>query len=156
MTDIFIWKFLNDVYLKYNYMENLNKIIELKIRTSLELSGHKFLNMDNDEDIQYLKDFHKDLYKTIILFYNYTRRPIKYVVLLFTDEKTRITLKWITMEHMLFNIGRQPGEDYDIQFSLGYNKYKYKINFNDKMDALIHVHGDSLEEVIIKMDLIGI
>jgi hypothetical protein len=25
-----------------------------------------------------------------------------------------------------------------------------------KMDVLIHVHGDSLEEVIIKMDLMGI
>jgi phage repressor protein C with HTH and peptisase S24 domain len=62
------------------------------------------------------------------------------------------------MEHMLFNIGRQPGEDYDIQFSLGYKKYEYehKINFNDKMDALIHVHGDSLEEIILKMDLMGI
>lgn len=130
-------------------MENLNKIIELKIRTSLELSGHKFLNIDNDEDIQYLKDFHIDLY-------NYYRKNRKYVVILFTCEKTHIVLRWRNMEQMLFNIGRQPGEDYDIQFSLGYNKYKYKINFNDKMDALIHVHGDSLEEVIINMDLMGI
>lgn len=151
MIDIFIWRFLNDVYLKCNYMENLNKIIELKIRTSLELSGHKFLNIDNDEDIQYLKDFHKDLYNSV-LYYG----CMKYIVLLFIDDETHIILWWRTMEHMLFNIGRQPGEDYDIQFSLGYNKYKYKINFNDKMDALIHVHEDSLEEVTLKMDLMGI
>jgi hypothetical protein len=137
-------------------MENLNKIIELKIKIALELSGHKFLNMDNDEDIQYLKDFHEDLYKSIVLYYNCTHYRKKYVVILFTLEKTPIVLRWGTIEQMLFNIDRQPGEDYDIQFSLGYNKYKYKINFNDKMDALIHVHGDSLEEVIIKMDLMGI
>jgi phage repressor protein C with HTH and peptisase S24 domain len=133
-------------------MENLNKIIELKIRTSLELSGHKFLNMDNDEDIQYLKDVHWDLYNRVLY-----RDYIKYIVLLFIDDENYITLMWRTMEHMLFNIGRQPGEDYDIQFSLNYyNKYKSIINFNDKMDALIHVRGDSLEEVIIKTDLMGI
>lgn len=151
MTDIFIWIFLNDIYLNGNYMENLNKIIELKIRTALELSGHKFLNIDNDEDIQYLKDFHNDLYNLVLYHKNQ-----KYIVLLFIDDETHITLCWRTMEHMLFNIGRHPGEDYDIQFSLGYNKYKYKINFNDKMDALLHIHGNSLEEVIIKMDLMGI
>ena len=132
-------------------MENLNKIIELKIRTSLELSGHKFLNMDNNEDVQYLKDFHKDLYNSI-LYYG----CMKYIVLLFIDNENYITLMWRTMEHMLFNIGRQPGEDYDIYFSLSYSKYKSIINFNDKMDALIHAHGNSLEEVIIKMDLLGI
>jgi hypothetical protein len=132
-------------------MENLNKIIELKIRTALELSGHKFLNIDNDEDMQYIKDFHMDLYNKV-LYYDF----IKYIVLLFIDDETHITLQWRTMEHMLFNIGRHPGEDYDIQFSLGYSKYKYKINFNDKMDALLHIHADSLEEVVIKMDLIGI
>jgi hypothetical protein len=80
----------------------------------------------------------------------------KYIVLLFIDDENYITLMWRTMEHMLFNIGRQPGEDYDIHFSLGYSKFKYIINFNDKMDALIHAHGDCLEEVVIKMDLIGI
>ena len=133
-------------------MENLNKIIELKIRTSLELSGHKFLNMDNDEDVQYLKDFHIDLYNSSL----YYRKKRKYVALLFaTDETTPITLMWKSMEHMLFNIGRHPGEDYDIQFSLGYSKYKYKINFNDNMDALLHIHGDSLEELAMKMDLMG-
>lgn len=137
-------------------MKNLNKIIELKIRTSLELSGHKFLNMDNDEDIQYLKDFHNDLYKSIVLYSNCMHCRKKYVVILFTPEKTRIVLRWRTIEQMLFNIGRQPGEDYNIQFSLGYAKYYNNIDYNDKMDALIHVHGDSLEEVIIKMDLIGI
>ena len=137
-------------------MENLNKIIELKIRTSLELSGHKFLNMDNDEDVQYLKDFHKDLYKSIVLYSNGKHYRKKYVVILFTPEKTPIVLRWRTMEQMLFNIGRHPGEDYDIQFSLGYSKYEYKINFNDNMDALLHIHGDSLEELAMKMDLMGI
>jgi hypothetical protein len=132
-------------------MENLNKIIELKIRTALELSGHKFLNIDNDEDMQYIKDFHMDLYNRV-LCYDF----MKYIVLLFIDDENYITLMWRTMEHMLFNIGRQPGEDYDIHFSLGYSKFKYIINFNDKMDALIHAHGDCLEEVVIKMDLIGI
>ena len=130
-------------------MENLHNIIESKIKTVLELSGHKFLNMDNEEDIQYLKDFNIDLYNKV-LYYHCT----KYIVLLFTDEKTCIILEWRTMEHMLFSIGRQPGEDYDIQFSL--MKSRCKINFNDKMDALIHIHGDSLEEIIIKMDLMGI
>ena len=132
-------------------MENLHNIIESKIRTALELSGHKFLNVDNDEDMQYIKDFHMDLYNRV-LYYD----SIKYIVLLFIDDENYITLMWRTMEHMLFNIGRQPGEDYDIYFSLSYSKYKSIINFNDKMDALIHVRGDSLEEVIIKMDLLGI
>ena len=71
-------------------------------------------------------------------------------------EKTHIALEWRTVEHMLFSIGRQPGEDYDIQFSLRYTKDRLKINFNDKMDALMRIHGDSLEEIIIKMDLMGI
>jgi hypothetical protein len=134
-------------------MENLNNIIESKIKTALELSGHKFLNVDNNEDIQYLKDFHNDLYNSIL----YHRKTSKYVALLFTiNKKTPITLRWKSMEHMLFNIGRHPGEDYVISFSLGYIKYEYKINFNDKMDALLHIHGNSLEEIILKMDLMGI
>ena len=132
-------------------MENLHNTIESKIKTALELSGHKFLNMDNDKDVQYLKDFHIDLYNKVLYYH-----CKKYIVLLFTDEKTPIALEWRTMEHMLFSIGRQPGEDYDIQFSLGYMKFKYKINSNDKMDALMYVHGNSLEEVVIRMDLMGI
>ena len=133
-------------------MENLHNIIESKIRTALELSGHKFLNVDNDEDMQYIKEFNMKLYGSI----QYLRKYRKYVALIFIDDENYITLVWKSMEHMLFNIGRYPGGDYGIQFSLGYVKHKYKINFNDKMDALMRVHGDNLEEVIIKMDLLGI
>lgn len=32
-------------------MENLHNIIESKIRNVLELSGHRFLNVDDDEDM---------------------------------------------------------------------------------------------------------
>jgi hypothetical protein len=136
-------------------MENLHNIIESKIKAVLELSGHKFLNVDNDEDMQYIKDFHMDLYKSIL----YYRKNRKYIVLLFTtDETTPITLMWKSMEHMLFDIGRHPGENYNIRFSLSYLKCKFgnKIDFNDKMDTLICVDGNSLKEVIIKMDSMGI
>lgn len=102
-----------------------------------------------------MKDFHIDLYNSVL----YYRKNRKYVALLFTvDETTPVVLLWKSMEHMLFDIGRHPGENYNIHFSLAYlkDKFGYKIDFNDKMDVLMGVCGSSLKEVIAKMDLMGI